>query len=78
MKAKFQVTAAEDGLVIWPAQTELQLDRDGTYFDPDCRSRGDVCGYDMHLILAELVDASRGLKDGVYEIEVDLINFKPK
>ena len=78
MKAKFQVTAAEDGLVIWPAETELWPDRDGTYFDPDCKARGDVCGYDMHLVLAGLVDASRGLKAGIYEIEVELVGFKPK
>jgi hypothetical protein len=76
--ARFKVTAAEDGLVIWPAETELQPDRDGTYFDPDCKARGDVCGYDMHLILAGLVDASRGIKDGIYEIEASLVSVTPK
>lgn len=75
---KFKVTSAEDGLVIWPAATSLVKDRDNTYFDEDCKARGDVCGYDMYEILSGLLPGTRSLPDGIYEIEVGLINFTKK
>ena len=74
---RFQVTSAEDGLVIWPAEAELQQDRDGTYFDSDRRARGDVRGYDMYLILTRLLNIDR-VKDGIYEVEVSLVSVTPK
>lgn len=78
MKARFKVTAAEDGLVIWPAKTKLQPNRDKTYFDANCQVRGDVCGYDMHEILTALRPEQRVVEDGIYEIEVELLKFEAK
>ena len=82
MKQRFQVTNAADGLVLWREDTKLVLDRDGTYFDTECKDRGDVCGYEMHEILSKLAPARPdlmipGVKPGVYVIEVEVVGYQP-
>jgi hypothetical protein len=81
MKQRFQVTNAADGLVLWDPDTKLVLDRDGSYFDTECKDRGDVCGYDMHIMLSKLAPARPefaipGVKPGAYVIEVEVVEYK--
>lgn len=79
---EFLITNGADGLVLWPAGTKLVLDRDGSYFDEDCKARGDCCGYDMYEILVGIVPQDHGyavprLPYGIYKIETKHLEHTP-